>query len=236
MGSSRDSHDHEDDEPQSKRRKKKGKKKSGLPVMLFVLIGVGALLLLGGGGVGAYFAFFNEEETKPSTQAKGGATTGAPAPKTPALAANWFEQYEPDGRYRIKFPSQPRSLSQKHDTPRGQIEVKMYMAGSESEGLGSLHFPIPTDRGDQTDEQVVNQAADLLKAQFRGAVPQGTKPVSYLGFSGRDDTMIPPDKRGLMIVRFLLAGDRLIMLIAGGDNITADSPRVKAFFESLKIE
>ena len=37
-------------------------------------------------------------------------------------------------------------------------------------------------------------------------------------------------------MRLILAGDRMIMAMAGGDTASPESPRVKAFFETLKIE
>src|SRR5829696_4800627 len=48
-----------DDEPRSRGNRGKKKKAAGPPVLLFVLIGVGALVLIGG-GIGVYFAFIKE--------------------------------------------------------------------------------------------------------------------------------------------------------------------------------
>jgi hypothetical protein len=41
--------------------------------------------------------------------------------------------------------------------------------------------------------------------------------------------------KGATILRVILAGNRMFWVLAKGDNFTADTPKVRGFFESLKI-
>jgi hypothetical protein len=228
----------EDDEPRPRAKKKKGKKKSGPPVLLFVLIGVGALLLLGGGGVGAYFAFFAEEENKPDAQAKAGTAAPTP-PKTPAVDTSaWIEHHDADGRYRIKFPTAPQSVTQTVPTPAGRTQIKLHvaqMAGSK-EMFATLHQAVPAERGGASDEQLLDQMLDMATAQAKGATLQSNKTIRHQDFLGREAVFTAPGKEGTLVLRVILAGDRVIVIMSGGESATATSPRIRAFFESLRIE
>lgn len=248
----RDEEDEDDaEEPRPKGKKgkkgkgKKGKKKAGSPVLLFVLIGVGALLLLSGGGVGVYYAFFKEDKKGDTPVAKGGPGPGSipapgPGPKAgpPAVDTSaWVEVNEPAGRYRAKFPAAPQAMNQQ----AGPVQMKIHMLTVEAtkEMFGSLHAPLPdpAQRKGVTDDQLLDQMSEMAKGQARGGTVSSTKPITYQGFAGREMVMnAPKGEKGLVVFRLLIAGNRTIMLMAGGETATADSPRIKAFFETLKIE
>jgi hypothetical protein len=227
----------EDDEPRPRGKKgKKKKKAAGPPVLLLVLIGVGALVLIGG-GIGVYFAFIKEEKPADNAVAKGG---GPPVtqlgPGGPGAAGAWVEQHDADGRYRIKFPSAPRTQNVTQQTPAGPVTLKVYLAGGQTEAFVCTHQQLPADRAGVSDDQILDRAIEGAKLQAQGATAGPSHPITYQSQPGREVTMTFPGKKGMMIIRVLLAGDRVIALSALGETATADAPRVKQFFDSLKIE
>jgi hypothetical protein len=235
----RDQDDEEDGPRPKAKKKRKSKQKKGPPVLLFVLLGVGALVLIGG-GIGAYFAFIKEE--KPADMvangdgpkgpaARGGGTVAAGGP-----AAEWVEQHDADGRYRIKFPSAPRTQNVTQQTPAGPVTLKVYLAGGQTEAFVCTHQQLPADRAGVSDDQILDQAIVAAKVQAQGAIAGPTRSMTYQSLPGREVAMTFPGKKGEMIIRVILAGDRVLALSALGDNATPEAPRVKQFFESLKIE
>jgi DNA-directed RNA polymerase subunit RPC12/RpoP len=239
-----DEDDAEEEEPKPKAKKNgkgKSKKQAGTPVLLYVLIGVGALLVLGGGSVGAYYAFI-KDDAKPGPSAKGEATS---LPTTGGAAeggatTGWLDVQEPVGKYRIKFPTKPHSETHTEQGPTGPIEIKAYAVeggiGGQWELFSSLHIPIGNGRFGATDEQILDAFVRLFGERFKEATVTGTKNIIHQTFQGRELTVKHTDKEGTTIQRFIVAGERIIVLVAGAKTVSADAPRVKTFFDSLKIE
>jgi hypothetical protein len=232
----RRSRDDEDDEPRPKATKKgkKRKKPVGAPVLLFVLIGVGALVLIGG-GITAYVLL--SDDKAPENPAPKGGPGGPAGPGAVAagggLAAGWPETHEPGGQYRVRFPSPPQAQTQQ----MAGVSIKVYLSGGQNEVFASAHEPLrPERRGALTDAQVLDQAGQMAVRMAKGANIANTREISYQGYAGRELTMNVAGKQGQFIMRVIVAKDRLILLMAGGDTASPDAPRVKAFFESLKIE
>lgn len=239
MESMRDEDDEEEDEPKPKKKKgggkKKSKKKESSP-MLLILIAVSAIVLIGG-GIGAYFMFFNDESKPTTPSTKGGTSTeNTKQGGATAVAAGWVDVHDPEGRFRIKFPSQPQVLNRKEQSPLGEINVKMHVMGSQTELFVCGHVPMPADRPGITDEQLLDAFLEVSKAKEKGEQISEPKTIQFQGFTGREFTAPMPGKKGMVVARAILAKDRVIVLGSGAENATADSPRVKAFFESLKIE
>lgn len=238
--SRRPADDDEDDEPRPKTKKKGKKKPQGSPVPLIVMIVVG-LVVLAGAGVGIYFAFFYEEKVPDSAVAKG---DGPPPPPPgpgglsggPGATAPWVEQHDAEGRYRVKFPSAPQTQNVTQQTPAGPVSLKVYLAGGQTEAFVCTHQQLPADRGGATDDQILDQAIEVTKQQAQGATAGPVRPITYQSLPGRELTLTFPGKKGAMVVRVILAGDRVIAISAVGDTASPDAPRVKQFFESLKIE
>jgi len=243
MEKARPSRDDDEDEdevpkPKGKKKGKKGKKKAaGSPVMMYVLLGIGAIVLLSGGAAGVYYGFIQEDAkpTNSTTQAPGG--PGAPVGQASINTAGWVEINEVEGKYRLKFPKQPSTQNVQQQTPAGPITLKRYLADGQSDAFLSTHVPLP-DRGGLTDDQLLDQAAHTSQslAPSKGATISNPKAITYQSLPGREFVMTLTGKRGSMIIRVILASDRIIVLTAGGDNATSESPRVRTFFDSLKIE
>ena len=230
-----DGESEEEEAPKPKAKKKgKGKKKkqeSKSPVMLFVLIGIGALLLIGGPVV--YFVFIHESERKPTTpSAKGGTTTGtslARDPAAPSVIAGWVEINEPEGKYKIKFPTQPQKVERQAPTPSGPISVTGYAIADAAESFMSTYQPLPADRKGAKNEQILDVAVELAKKQdVQGARVENTKSITYEGHRGRELILTAPGVQSTFLLRIILAGDRLIVILAGGQAVTAASPRLRA--------
>jgi predicted Zn finger-like uncharacterized protein len=229
--------DDEDDEPRP-RGKKKGKKKAGSPVLLFVLLGVGALVLIGG-GIGVYFAFIKEDKPADQPVAKGDAPKGSAgkggAAGADAGTAGWVEVHEPEGRYRVKFPVAATAMNQQAKLPEGVVNVKLHLAQvpANQEAFVSLHEMIPPGA---PNEALFAKEIDTVKTQAPGATVSDLKSITYQGHEGRQFLLSMPGKKEAMVVRMIAADNRVIALMAAAPNASADTPRIKAFFESLKIE
>jgi len=85
-------------------------------------------------------------------------------------------------------------------------------------------------------DQILDQAIEGAKLQAQGATAGQARSITYQSVPGREVTMTFPGKKGAMVIRVLLAGDRVIVLSAVGDDAAPDAPRVKQFFASLKID
>jgi hypothetical protein len=229
-----------DDDAGEPKRKKKGKaksKKKERSPMLLVLIIVGAVVVLGGGSVGAYIAFFSDGD-KPTTPSgtTGGTTTGSTPPKVAAAdTSSWVEVHDADGAYRIKFPTQPVSRTEREQTPWGMAEIKTHLCLNPPETFVSAHLAIE-DRMGMTDEQILDALLKIIANEAKGAIVKGTRSVTHQTFNGKEITIDVPGKKGTAVMRAYLGGNRVVFVVAGGDNVNADTPRAKAFFDSLKIE
>ena len=244
-----DNEDEDEPKPKGKKKGKKGKKKpAGSPVMLFVLIGIGALVLIGG-AAGVYYGFIKEEDKPTNSSSKGGTTGATPGlggvPATPAAAANgWVEVHEEGGRYRVKFPSQPKKESKAEDTPPfGLLDSTIYFQENVGEAFNITHAILPQDRMGLTDEQVLDAivAQGKKKVEEQNGALKDERPIKHLGYSARSITVeFPVDKKSSQtvkaIVLVILAEDRIISLFSFGLDPNAHAPRAKAFLDSLKIE
>ena len=233
----------DDEEPRPRRRKKgkgKRKKQSESRVVLYVLIGVGALLVLGGGAVGAYYGFIKEDKKAEIPTAKNNTPGGGSAgPKSSTKTAGWVEHVDTEGKYRILFPTTPVAKSQRVQQPDGTFQqLTMYGVETPAEFFAATHvaIPSPAQRAGLTDEQVLQMVLDqvMAKANGKGAVEKSRTAITYQGFAGMDLVIEDKDRGGT--VRGILAGNRLIILVTGSKNGVPNSARSKAFFDSLKIE
>ena len=240
-----DDDEEEDDEPKPKTKKKgkKKKKKEGLPMAL--VIGVIAGVLLIGGGIVAYFGFIKEDKPTDPVVAKGdgppgdrGKSRGGPGrgPDGPAISA-WPEHHDTLGRFRVKFPGAPSKVET--DLPpeaRGKVSIWQTQLGSANglEIFASVHIAAPAaERMGATEEQIIDQILQLLKAQLPGGGEiTGGKEVTHQGYKGRDSQLTENAKQ-IGTIRVIVAPDRVICLVHRGSTI---AERTQAFFESLKIE
>lgn len=232
--------DDEEDAPTPKKKKggkrRKEKKSSS---MVIVLIAVAAVLVLGGGAVGAYYVFI-KEENKPDPQAKGGTTAGGTTgqPNATAITASWVEHVDAEGKYRIKFPKSPVTKTERIPKPDQSFqEVKMNTVEMPPEVFLTAHIPfVAADRAGLTDEQLLQLVMNQILAQGKGAVEKSRRSITYQGFTGSEVVIENQGKKSGGILRGIIAGERVIILVAGSENASPDSPRIKAFMEALKIE
>lgn len=226
--------DDEDDEPDPKRRRNK---KNGSPIMMFVLVGIGAILLLGGGGVGAYFAFFNDEKKPDPAQANGGTPPGGTLDGS-APSAGWVECPEPRGNYRVKFPEVPVTRILPHEGPGGEnFDLVVNLWESDAEWFLAAHKPVPDlkTKGLTTD-YALDEGFSIKRFRFRKAVETSRQPMTYQGHPGRELVLDFPENGMRGVGRLILAKNRMLIMIVAAKELSPDSPRARAFFESLKIE
>ena len=63
-----------------------------------------------------------------------------------------------------------------------------------------------------------------------------TKTFRYQGFACRELVARDAGEPGTIITRVIWANTRVFVLVAGGENLPANSPKLIAFLDSLRIE
>ena len=230
--------------PKKKGKNKKKKKQAGSPVMLYVLVGIGAFLLLGGGGIGIYYGFIHESESKPTTPSAKGGTTGSSGPAPRAgnpVTSGWIVVDERDGGFHLSFPKEPKKEIKSEDSPPfGQLETTTYLHAGDGELFLSQYVKLPTDRKGLTDEQIL--VAIFQDAQKKGleqnAEMKDFRKTVYQSFPACEFSFTAMTEKGSLkfFARFVLAKDRVISLLSAGAVPSSHAPRSKAFFDSLKID
>jgi hypothetical protein len=234
----------EDDEDDLPRPRKKGKgrkkKSSGSPVLFIVLIAIGAVVLIGG-GVAAYFLFIKEDKPKDNPVAKTDPPKGpagkAADPAGVAATAGWVDFTVPEGRFQVRMPRQPGPpITQRQALPNGGMsEVKMYVVDLQAEAFITGFVQMPPAAAGAPPDAVLEGAVNGAAANAKGGRIKSRTTITYQGFPGREAVIEMPGKEGNLVMRVILAGDRMIMMIAGGNTATPETPRVRGFMESLKI-
>lgn len=236
-----DDDDMDEPRPRPKKRGKKSRKKSGTPVLLFVLVGVGAVLLLGGGAVGVYYGLINEPEKSDSTPGANNAFLpgiGGPAPGNNSVNG-WPEYQAPNFHFSVKMPSRNVVTGKRtaQSANGGAVDVDTYAAESADTGVIIIVVPLPG--GEQLDENARNFALDTatnaMTAQLKGGQVLNKSSIRYLGFPGRDVVMRKTDGSEAM-ARMILAGSRIFSLLFVAKSGSVNQDRARQFFESLRIQ
>jgi hypothetical protein len=220
----------EDDEPRPKSKTKgKKKKKAGSPVLLFVLLGVGALVFVGG-GIGAY-VYFSDEKKADDSNAKGGTTADTSTPGK----GGWVQHVDAEGKYRVLFPTQPQPQTHTSTFQGMQVTFKA-MVGQLGQVIYGVHSaPLP-DPG--MDPEAALAAAEQ---HFQAEMPPGVKitdkkDVIHAGVKGREFGVSVQNGAITGVTRIFVANGRICSIEVLGAGVQPDSPNVKRFFDSLKFE
>jgi len=231
----RGSQDDKDAEGEPRARKKKGKKRKRVsPVVLWSLIGVGVLLLIA--GIGAWISFSGDKSD--GSAAKGGPVSdagGAPAgdPNLPG----WLEFADPNGQYKVRLPRMPAApTKQLWPLPNGeQAEATMYTVEIGGGMYSVANLIVPGREAGAPADPLLDDTVSRGTAWFKGAVIKNQANITHQGFPGRQAVLEYKGGKGSTVVRVILAGNRMFWVVANGDNFAPDTPKVKGFFDSLKI-
>ena len=116
------------------------------------------------------------------------------------------------------------------------MDVKMVPVNLGSEAFISGHAILPPVLANQPAEQVLDTVGNEQNARAKGATIKSKRSITYQGIAGRELVIDFPGKKTPTVMRVFVDSGRAIILVAASENATPDSPRIKAFFESLKIE
>lgn len=247
--------DRQADEPRGRKGKAAGREeeKSGLPVLLIALVCGGGLLVMGGGVVAAvYFLAPKEPPTQPAAFAPpppggpgGGAAPKAGTPKAGPPKAGppkgddtggWVEAREATGRYRIKFPQAPQTLTKPVPGYDGNtVQMRFYTLDVGPEMFLSTYNVLP-EKSVIPNETLLKLVVEGMAVAGKGNAQRSSSPIAYQDLPGHQVVVDRSATKDTVVVRGVLARGRIILLMTGGPSATADSPRVKMFLDSLKIE
>jgi hypothetical protein len=214
----------DEDEPRS-RGGRSGKKKGGAPVLLFVLLGVGALVVIGG-GIAAAVYFASPKKGGPTRTADGGGGG-------PVSMAGWVEYADPEARFRVKFPERPQVNERTEQTPAGPVNQKMAQLIRLKVSFFVTSNPL---RPGSDAQQVLAREMDNAwgPKPWNGLVDRRT-PADHQGRPGRELTMTGGfGERGFL--RMYVANDRFYVLLAWGEGVQPGNSEVAAFFQSLTFD
>jgi DNA-directed RNA polymerase subunit M/transcription elongation factor TFIIS len=230
---SRDDAD-EEGEPQAQKKKGKKTKKAGRPVVLLISIGVGVLLLIA--GIGAYFSFFGDQQSD-------GAADGGPVSSGSGGAAGdpnlpgWVEFADPNGQFKVRMPRNPAApTKQQWAVPNGDgVEATIYTVEIGGGQYAVAQLTMPGLAAAASADPVLDESIDGGVGWFKGAVIKSRTKITHQGFPGRQAVLEYPEVKGSTVLRVILAGNRMFWVVAKGDNFAADTPKVRGFLDSLKI-
>jgi hypothetical protein len=229
---SQDENEKEDEPPRKKKGKKK--KKAGSPVTRLILIGVVVLLLIA--GIGAWISFSGDKSDGSAN--KGGPVSdagGAPAgdPNLPG----WLEFADPNGQFKVRVPRMPAAATkQLWAIPNGeQAEATIYTVEIGGGMYSMAHLVVPGREPGAPADPLLDDAIGKGMGWTKGAVIKNQVNITYQGFPGRQAVPEYKGVKGSTVLRVILAGNRMFWLLASGDNFAADTPKVKGFLDSLKI-
>jgi len=233
----RGSPDEDDKKGEPRARKKKGKKKkAGWPVALLISIGVGALILIA--GIGAYFSSPGDQEPDGSAAPGGpvsGPGAGGGSAGDPALPG-WLEFADPNGQFKVRLPRTPAPTKRQWAVPNGDpAEATIYTVEIGGGLFAVALLSVPGREAGAPADPVLDEAIAEGTGWFRGAAIKSRTNITYQGFPGRQAVLEYPGVKGSTVLRVVLAGNRMFWVVAKGDNFAADTPKVRGFLDSLKI-
>jgi len=232
--------DDEEDEPRARKKKGKKKKKAGPPVVLLLSIGIGVLVLIA--VIGTYFSLTGDKADPsaptggPVTDAGGGPGAGGGLAGHPDLPG-WLEFADPNGQFKAWFPRKPAGpTKQQWPLPNGeQAEPTMYTLEIGGGMYAVAHLVVPGREPGAPAEPLLDESIAGGIPWTKGAVVKGRTNITHQGFPGRQAVLEYPGVQGATILRVILAGNRMFVLLARGENFAADTPKVRGFLDSLKI-
>jgi hypothetical protein len=227
--------DDEADEPRPRKKKGKKAKKAGRPVVLFISIGVGVLVL-----ILLFVGIFSgdrEPDAAPSgpvSDAGAGADGGAAG--DPALPG-WLEFADPNGQFKVRVPRMPAAPpTQQWPLSNGEpAEATIYPVEIGGGLYAVAHLVVPGREAGAPADPVLDDTIGEGVGWFKGAVIKSRTNITHQKFPGRQAVLEYPGVKGSTVLRVILAGNRMFWVVAKGDNLAADNPKVRGFFDSLKI-
>ncbi|MBO0699227.1 MAG: hypothetical protein J2P46_12595 [Zavarzinella sp.] len=238
---SRDEDDGED-EPRPKKKKGKKKKKAMSPVVVLILSGVGLLILIA--VIGAIISLSGDKSDGspppggPVSGPGGGGVGGAGGESAgdPNLPG-WLEFSDPNGQFKVRLPRKPAEpTKQQWPLPNGdQAEATIYTVEIGGGVWAVAHMVVPGREPGAPADPVLDEVIGGGMPWTKGAAVKGRINITHQKFPGRQLVLEYPGVKGTTILRVILAGNRMFWVLARGENFAADTPKVRGFFESLKI-
>lgn len=232
--------DDDADEPQRKKKKRKRRRRSGNPVVVFGFIGIGALVLIG--ILGAIFSGGGKLDglatAGGSAAGPGGAGGGdGDSPAGDQALPGWMQFSDPNGQFKVRMPRIPAAPAKQHwpVTNGDPAEATIYTVeiGGGTYSMASL--TVPGRDAKASADPLLDDAIGGGMGWFKGATIKSRSNVTHQTFSGRQAVLEYPGVKGTSVVRVIVAGSRMYWLMAKGDNFSDETPKVRAFFDSLKI-
>lgn len=155
--------------------------------------------------------------------------------------AKWQEHESKDGGFRIEAPGKVQRDAGK--AAGIQLEKGTHSEGTvlvkRAEQFFVFYRDVPStkDRAGkfppETDERLIKQEIDAVRAATQGGEPAVSKPVTVDGFDGREVEFF--GKSGWYTARVIVADTRVYVLLAGGGMAKPGDPDVRRFIDTFKI-
>jgi hypothetical protein len=133
-----------------------------------------------------------------------------------------------------RTPAAP--TKQQWPVPNGdRADVTIYTVEIGGGLYAVAHLVVPGREAGAPADPVLDDAIAGGMGWFRGAVVKSRTNITHQGFPGRQAVLEYPGVKGSTVLRAILAGNRMFWVVAKGDNFAADTPKVRGFLDSLKI-
>ena len=227
---SRRERDEEEDERPRKKSRKKAKPKSNLPLILGIGVGV---LVLAGVGFGVFMLLNNGGESGPRPQSQQNNSQPGGGQQR-SESANWPQVDNAD--FTAKMVAQPQERTAREGDGPSAVTSRIYIAaGPQGDRVHLVKvYVLPQQLADEVNSQ--NSLVGVDK--FLNETGKGTGVVTLNAetqVGGVKARAFTSSERGKQLYgRILAANGKIFILLAGGDNMTDDSPHMQEFFNSFK--
>lgn len=172
----------------------------------------------------------------PPRTAASPATTAPAQPATPTPRF-WRTVTSTEGGYSVEMPDAPVDRRMDVKNAKGQV-VPTYLQEVGLDG-GQTYFGMVWTRSPPlTDakaiEKRLNEVRDGTRAALQGTLIT-TRPIRYRSVQGLDYVIESGPKANRFRYRLFLVGDRLIQQVYSGPTGSENSPDVRKFHDSLKL-
>jgi DNA-directed RNA polymerase subunit M/transcription elongation factor TFIIS len=224
----------QEDEPRARKKKGKKKKKSLSPVVKLIVGGVALLLLIA--GIGAWISRDKSDDSVSAGGPVSGPSAGDGSAGDPAVPG-WLEFADPNGQFKVRLPRTPAApLKQLWPLPNGeQADATIYTVEIGGGLYSVAYLVVPGRDAGAPADPVLDDVFSRGTGWIKGSVIKSKTNVTHQGFPAREAVLEYPGVKGSTILRVTMAGNRMFWMLAKGENFAADTPKVKGFLDSLKI-
>jgi len=173
----------------------------------------------------------------PETKPPQGNPNPPVAPPQPNPGATGWQKYSsPEYGFSVMFPGQPKTQTAEIPTPQGKLNATI--VGLETDqgktAYGVMALPIPPGSSGNV-QQGIDMGMQMAQQMQPGTKVKSQKDIALGGYKGREASFEVPGK-GELVLRIYAVDQRVLLLIAGSENMASIAQNAQTFFDSFTVE